>query len=440
MSQKPGVSRAFSNILHFAQRPISFMREIKEQYGDFVPMWMGPMPFFLVFHPDYAQHILQTNQKNYLHSRLIFDKLIPLTGEKGLVQLEGSMWKKHRQITNASFKPKQLESFVPMIVAVSQQAIQKLNKKKSFEVCDEMTDLVLQTAMRMLFSLEAQEHIAVITQAFLEANRCCGRRIKSILHVPHFLPSPNNLRFRRAVKTLDNFAYSMIKKRREENLDINDMLGSLMSERDEQTGQGMSDLQLRDHMMTFLFAGHETTACSLSWCFYLIAQHPHVEKKVKEEIHNVLGDRNPEYADIPQLKYISMVYQEALRLYPPAWILARQPVTSDEIAGHKVGKYCNLLLSVWEIHRHPHFWKDPESFIPERFSTQEARHRFAFIPFGAGPRICSGTRLSLIEGVLIIAVFLKQHTLNLIPNQKIEVETTITARPRYGIHMEIKQT
>ncbi|WP_372370766.1 cytochrome P450 [Candidatus Uabimicrobium sp. HlEnr_7] len=434
----PNIFRGLSNVIHFALDPISLMKKMQKQYGDFIQIWMGPLRFFFVYHPRHIQHILQTKQKNYLHSRLIFDKLIPLTGSKGLVQLEGEKWKKHRQITNVSFKPQQMESFVPLIVEITRKSIDKLTAQKKFEMCDEMTDLVLKTAMRMLFSLEAEEQVSKITTAFLEANRCCGKRIKSIVHLPTPIPSPNNLRFKRAVKKLDEFAYSMIKERRKQQDFDNDMLGTLM-EKGKEDEQQMDDVQLRDHMMTFLFAGHETTACSLTWCFYLISQHSEIERKMREEIDSVLGERDPEYTDLPKLKYIAMVYQEALRLYPPAWILARQPIDKDEIDGKNIPKNCNILLNIWEVHRHPDFWDDPNTFDPERFSSENSKkqHRFAFLPFGAGPRICSGARLSMVEGVIILAMFLRNHKCTTVPGQKIEVETTITARPRYGIMMEI---
>ena len=437
----PNIFRGMSNVFHFATNPISLMKKTQKKYGDFVQMWMGPLRFFFVFHPQYMQHILQTNQKNYLHSRLIFDKLIPLTGAQGLVQLEGEKWKKHRKITNVSFKPQPLESFVPLIVEITRKSINVLENKKKFEMCDEMTELVLKTAMRMLFSLEAEDQVAKITAAFLQANRCCGKRIKSIVHLPTPIPSPNNLRLKSAVKKLDAFAYAMIDERRKHQTFGDDMLGTLMAERDEDTGESMSNLQLRDHMMTFLFAGHETTACSLTWCFYLISQHPEVEEKMRAEIKAVLGERDPQYADIAKLEYVTMVYQEALRLYPPAWILARQPIAADEIAGKKIPKNCNILLSIWEIHRHPQFWEEPHKFDPQRFAPQNSkkRHRFAFLPFGAGPRICSGARLSMIEGVIILAMFLQNHRCCVVPQQKIEVETTITARPRYGIVMEMER-
>jgi cytochrome P450 len=248
------------------------------------------------------------------------------------------------------------------------------------------------------------------------------------------------LRFRRDLAVLDRVVYDVIRERRAHPDGRGDLLDMLMSAVDEETGQGMDDAALRDEVMTMFLAGHETTANGLAWTFYLLSKNPAVERKLRDELEQVLGGRAPTFEDLARLRYTTMVFQESLRLYPPAWLLPRTVREDDRLGEYSVPKGAIVLLSPYVLHRHPRYWNNPEGFDPERFENEKPGplQRYTYFPFGAGPRQCIGSAFATLEAQLIMARVLQRYRLELVPTRKVEPEALITLRPKNGMWMRIR--
>jgi cytochrome P450 len=256
-----------------------------------------------------------------------------------------------------------------------------------------------------------------------------------------WLPTPGNRRFRAAACELRGLVLDIIAQRRRENRDYGDLLSMLLAVRDEETGEGMNDEQLRDEVLTLILAGHETTATALSWTWYLLGQHPEVEAKLHAELDAVLDGRAPTMSDLANLNYTGMVIDEAMRFYPPVWAIGRAAIDDDEIMGYRIPKGSNLLLSQYHAHRHPSFWENPERFEPERFAAERAggRPRYAYFPFGGGPRMCIGNIFALTEAQLVLATVAPRYRLRLDASHRVEPNPLVTLRPRNGVKVLLER-
>jgi cytochrome P450 len=326
----------------------------------------------------------------------------------------------------------------------------KNNKDETRDVHQEMMQLTLRIVARVLFSVEVKEETERVGWALnmLMKHTSGGRMI--LPPAVRYLPLPSLVRVRRAVRELDKIVYGIIRRRRagagknDAGVSVNpgrgDLLSMLMAARDED-GSRMSDRQLRDEIMTFLLAGHETTALSLSWTWYLLGENPDVEEKLHAELRTVLDGRPPSMPDLPRLAYTGQVVKESMRLYPPAWSQARAAARDCEIGGYPVPAKSNIVMSQWIVHRDPRFFPRPEQFDPDRWTTVEMQHlpRFAYFPFGGGPRQCIGASFAMTEATLLLAAIAQQFRLRLVPGHPVVAFPSITLRPRYGIRMTLHQ-
>jgi cytochrome P450 len=305
-----------------------------------------------------------------------------------------------------------------------------------------MARLALDVVTGALFHAHVGEEPGVIGRAINTIVEDLGFRFEVPFYPPHRVPTPRNRRFRTAMRTVDRAVYAIIAERRRDGGDEEDLLALLMGTRDEATGEAMGDKQLRDEVMTLFLAGHETTANALSWALYLISTHPPVERRLREELDEVLGaDRRvPTIQDLPELTYTKMVVEETLRLYPPAWITNRQAVAEDEILGHCIPAGCFVTLSPYVLHRHPNYWEHPDEFDPGRFASGQGdrRPRFAYFPFGGGPRQCIGQSMALVEAQLVLATVLGRCRLRSVSDRPVEAEALATLRPRGGLSMVVE--
>jgi cytochrome P450 len=310
------------------------------------------------------------------------------------------------------------------------------------DLADEMMRLTLAIVGRALFSIDLAREAHAVGPAFTTVNRHLGQ-FNLMLLLP-FLPTRANRRFRKAVAELDQVVWRVIGERRKSGADgedRGDLLSMLLAARDADTGEGMSDRQLRDEIITLMLAGYETTANALTWTFYLLAQNADAERRLHEEVDAVLGARPPEADDLPRLVWTRMVIEEAMRLYPPAWIVTRGAIEDDELAGHRIAAGSIVMASPWVTHRHPDFWPEPERFDPERFSPERAagRHRYAYFPFGGGPRLCIGSGFAMTEAQLILATVAQRHRFRLEPGYRATPEPLITLRPRGGMPVTVER-
>jgi cytochrome P450 len=256
---------------------------------------------------------------------------------------------------------------------------------------------------------------------------------------PLWWPTPFNRRLAGGIRGLDRVVFDIIETRRRTDTQHEDLLDMLLRARDQDTGEGMTDRQLRDEVMTFVLAGHETTAVALSWTWYLLAQHPRIAEALRAEVMAALGDRTPTIEDLPRLQYARMVVEEAMRLYPPVWGFFRQALGPDTLGEHTVPKGTVLLISPYVTHRHPQVWDNPERFDPGRFAPDRARERprFAYLPFSGGPRLCIGNEFALMEAQLAVAMTMQRYRLELPAGGRVEPESRVTLRPRGGMVMTV---
>jgi cytochrome P450 len=301
-----------------------------------------------------------------------------------------------------------------------------------------MMQLTLRIVVRALFNVEAGQIGAISTAMNVMMRNSTGLRLL-LPPAARYLPTPSMIQFRRAVRQLDDTVYGIIAARRRNDTDSGDLLSMLMQARDEDGGR-MTDKQLRDEVMTFLLAGHETTALTLTWTWHLLAQHSALQEQLQNELQRVLAGRVPEFADLPNLTFTEQVIKESMRLYPPAWSVARTVVSEFELRGYRIPAGANVVMSQWIMHRDPRYFPDPESFNPGRWSPERAQKlpRFAYFPFGGGPRQCIGNSFAMMEAILLLATIAQRFTLRAVSSEPIVPVPSFTLRPKSGIQMKVE--
>ncbi|HEX8992068.1 MAG TPA: cytochrome P450 [Anaerolineales bacterium] len=411
---------ATSSIRQLVRDPLNFFQSITAQYGDIVCYRPAPDPAYLINHPDYVRHVLLDNNRNYskaTYSNMIFNKVI---GE-GLLTSEGEAWRKQRRMMQPAFHHTRLEQLDRMITdataAMLDQWQQAYDRGRPVDLPREMAALTLTVTTRALFGVDLGDEVREVGEI---VNRAAS-----------YLEKPSNPKLIQSARELSELVDRIIRQRQQDFQDAGDLLSSLIMARDEHTGAAMGDEQLRSQIMTLMLAGYETTASALTWTWYLLAKHPWALERVRQEALETLHGRLPCYADLDQLPYIRMVLSESLRLFPPAWTLGRRALGEDRIGGYYVPPNTVLAVCVYSLHRHPAFWDEPERFNPERFSPENSagRHRFAYMPFGAGPRQCIGNNFGLMEAALIIACIAQRFELHLLPGIEAEPQALFVLRP-----------
>ncbi|HKY53391.1 MAG TPA: cytochrome P450, partial [Anaerolineales bacterium] len=304
---------------------------------------------------------------------------------------------------------------------------------------DEMMRLTLTVIIKSMFSADIDDKIQSLSHAFNVASKFMLWRSQQMWAPPLPVPISRNVEYNRAFKVLNDTIYPLIAEARKNPKD--DLLGMLLAMRDEETGEGMTDQQARDEVVTIFFAGHETTAASIAWAFYLLSEHPDVEERVRDELKTVLNGRMPTFTDLPKLVYTQRVINEVLRLYPAAYLFAREAVTEDVIDGYPIPPKTLIFITPFITHRDPKYWPDPERFDPDRFTPEQvsSRPRHVYYPFGEGPHVCIGNNFALMEMQLILASALQRFRLRLIPNHPIALKPEATLRPKYGMKMIVEK-
>ncbi|HTR62534.1 MAG TPA: cytochrome P450, partial [Candidatus Binataceae bacterium] len=396
---------------------------------------------YTVAHPEGIKHVLQDNHRNYRKSADY--KLLARILGQGLVTSEGDLWLRQRRLMQPMFHRQKIAAFGAMMTDCALEMLERwrgfADRDEAFDATAEMMRLTLHIVGRALLTMDLTTQADSIGRNMTIANERFGHADIGML--APWLPTPTNLRFKNAVGHLRQIVLDIIAKRRDEGRDYGDLLSMLLAVRDEETGEGMNNEQLRDEVLTLILAGHETTATALSWTWYLLSQHPEVERKLHAELDAVLDGRAPTIGDLANLNYTGMVIDEAMRLYPPVWAIGREAIEADEIMGCRIPKGGNIMASQWLAHRHPAFWENPERFDPERFSAERAagRPRYAYFPFGGGPRMCIGNIFALTEAQLVLATVAQRYRLRLAPHHPIELQPLITLRPLHGVKVVLER-
>jgi cytochrome P450 len=436
------------SLLEFRRDKLGFLREVA-RFGDVARYRVATVTFYQVNHPDGVRRVLQENNRNYGKGEMTRGGLGPLLGE-GLFISEGDTWLRQRRLMQPVFHRRSVAAFGELMTGATLAMLDRwepsVKAGTPLDVSAEMARLTLDVATEALFSSHVGEEPNAIARAVTTLVEDVSFRFEVPFYPPLRVPTPHNRRVRAALCTLDGAVYRIIEERRRRGGGGEDLLALLMEARDEETGRGMSDKQLRDEVITLFLAGHETTATALAWAFYLLAKHPEAERRLRAELDEVLGSngarRAPTIADLPRLPYARMVVDETMRLYPPVWITNRVALADDAILNYRIPKGAFVALSPYVLHRHPDLWERPEGerpeeFDPERFSPERsaARPRYAYFPFGGGPRQCIGKAMALVEAQLVLATVAQRCRLRLSSDRPVELQALATLRPRGGLPM-----
>jgi cytochrome P450 len=357
---------------------------------------------------------------------------------QGLLTSEGAEWRQQRRLCQPAFHRERLSSYGRTMGAYTEEMLANWPQGEARDIHQEMMQLTMRIVAKVLFSVEVSEDAQKVAAALnLLMRHTSGFRMIMPPPLRH-LPLPALIRVKRAVRELDEIVNCIIRQRRASGENSGDLLSMLMAARDED-GSAMTDRQLRDEIMTFLLAGHETTAVALSWTWYLLSEHPQVAQKLRQELNHVLGGCTPQLEDLARLPYTDKVVKESMRLYPPAWSLARTTAKEMEIAGYRLPVGANVVMSPWIVQRDPRFFKDPDQFNPDRWTAQATQQlpRFAYFPFGGGPRLCIGASFAMMEANLLVATIAQRFHLHLVAGHPVDPLPGITLRPRHGMRMQI---
>jgi cytochrome P450 len=426
------------NLLDFRFNRLDLLLRMSRKCSDIGVFHLGPRTVIMLNTPELVHAVLVEHASDFektpnfrIHGR-------PLLGN-GLLTSENEFHKRQRRLVAPTFQHRRIASYADIMVNYSEQIQQGWADGETIDIAREMMRLTLWIVGKTLFDADVLGEAEELGKALKVAMQRFSSEIGGLVHIPYNWPTPGNWRIRKAVARLDATVYQMIEERRRSKEERGDLLSMLLSARDEDDGGFMTDKQVRDEAMTLFLAGHETTAVTLAWTWYLLTQHPEVYRRMRDEVDRVLGGRLPTFADLPQLPYTLQVLKESMRLYPPAYGFSRQAVRPVTIGNYHLAAGTLIAISPYAMHRRADYFPEPERFEPERFApeAEQRLQRHAYIPFGGGPRICIGNSFALMEGHLVLATLAQRVSFELVPGQHIEMEPMVTLRPKNGIKMKV---
>jgi cytochrome P450 len=434
-----GVRLALSLLAHRAF-PLGFLMELAREFGDVVHFRFGLKHAFFVRHPDAIKTVLVTKQESF-HKGVGLQWAKLYLGQ-GLLTSEGEFHHRQRRLVQPAFHRTRLTAYGRIMSAYADEMGDTWQEGATLDVAEEMRRLTLAIVGKTLFDADVKDVAPDISESLTSIHELFPLAYRFALPLPgllHRLPLPSNLRFRKAVKRLDEIVYRLIHERRHSSLGGEDLLSTMLLAHDEaRNGQGMTDVQVRDEVMTLLLAGHETTANALTWTWYLLSQHPEVEEQLRSELVTVLGARPATVEDLPRLTYAQRVLTEAMRLYPPSFGLGRRALTDVSVGDWVIPAGSLVLLSQFVTQRDARFFPDPLRFDPDRWLAREDRTappEFAYFPFGGGARRCAGEQFAWMEAILVMATLARRWRLRLVPGHPVELQSLVVLRPKFGMRM-----
>lgn len=403
---------------------LDFVGQLWREYGDVFQVRIGPKRIVCAIHPDAVEHVNVTNRQNY-EKRASYDAVRDFLVGNGIVASNGDLWRRQRKLMAPFYTPKAIHTYAEMMVHDGERLAGRWGEVAAgggdLDMHEEMTRVTASIILRAMFSKEASDAVLSMKDAAGKMLAIVNDRMMGI-PVPTWLPTAKNRDYHAARRLSREVIRGLIAERKgmSEAEWPDDLLSRMMRARDEETGQGMAEELLHDETLTIYFAGHETTARSLTFAWYALATNPEVRGRLHEELDRVLGRRSPTVEDLRQLPYTLQVVKEVLRLYPAVTVYARDAVAADQIGGYEVPAGTSVLLWSYYTHRHPDFWDEPESFDPDRWTREReaARHHHAYHPFAAGPRICLGNNFSLLESHLLLAILASRFEAELRPGYR----------------------
>lgn len=444
--QPPTVRPSLDELLALRNQPHAFLMRLAAQHGHVVQCVAGPLSFLSLTHPDAVQHVLVTRQRRYGKNTFQYRLLAEITGG-GLLTTDGDTWLDRRRLLQPSFHRDHVAEFATEFVSFAERMVARwrgpAEREETLDIASEMMHVALQAVVKTLFGAEIGERDDRLARATLTLLDHIMFRARTLGLVPRWLPLGPNRAARAALRVLDEAIYGTIERRRSGERDglpggEVDLLTRLM-QADVHGRAPLTDRQKRDEMITMLIAGHETVASALTWTWYLLARHLEVERTLTDEIRDVCGEAPLTAATVSRLPYTAAVFQEAMRLYPPAWVITRRALEEDVIGEHRVRKGTLVVLSPYVTQRHPDFWTDPERFDPGRFLAMNPadRPRHAYFPFGAGPHLCIGNHFAMVEAVLIIAAVTRRYRLTML-GEPPSLVAGVTLHPRDGLRLRLE--
>ena len=421
------------NAKEFTRDRLGFLDECFHQYGDFVSIRLVNRRVLIVNHPDQVEEVLVTRNRDFIKHFALRSAKMNL-GE-GLLTSDGDFWRRQRKLAQPAFHRERIAGYASVMVEYTERMLKGWADGQARDIQDDMMRLTLEIVAKTLFDADVSDQSSDVSQAMEVLMRNFNKTIGRLVKLPNWIPTPFNIQGNRARKGLNDIIFRIIAERRASGENRGDLLSMLLHAQDEESGVGMTDRQLRDEAMTLFLAGHETTANTLAWVFWLLAQNPDAEAKLFAELDSVLQGRAPTFDDLPRLPYADAVVTESLRLYPTVWLIGREAIVPTEVGGLAVAKGDTVYMSQWVIHRDPRNFDDPLTYKPDRWLDGLAKriHRYAYFPFGGGPRICVGNQFAQMESVLLLASIARKYRLTLAPDADVVLLPTMTLRADHGV-------
>ncbi|HEU5230079.1 MAG TPA: cytochrome P450 [Ktedonobacteraceae bacterium] len=428
----------FGNILQFRQNQTAYLQHLQYTYGDMVTIYVGWRPSILVSNPEHIRYILTENPRNFSSVQTRGD-LKEVLGE-GLLTIEGETHRQQRRMVQPAFHRKRVESYAEDMVRFSQDLLAEWHEGDEVDISQAMQELTLRIVVKSLFSLELASKVKELGYFFAQLAEHRRKILAQLLNIRFEAPFTEYGKRMAARRKIDTFIYQLIDQRRAEGRDTGDILSMLLVAQDE--GYSLTNEQIRDHVMTFIGAGHETTANTLTWTFLLLSENPGPREKLIRELQTVLAGRAPTISDLPNLPYTEWVINEAMRLYPPAWVIGRYALQDFELGGYHFPAGTSFMLSQWVTHHLPEIWGDADVFRPERWNPVNGQKvpQWAYFPFGGGPRICIGMPFAQMEAKLLLATLLQRYTPRVAPGFQVELQPVVTLRAKHGLRMILDPT
>ncbi|MFT4581244.1 MAG: cytochrome P450 [Gammaproteobacteria bacterium] len=435
LHQLPPTPRRFWHLRRAIQDPPKFMYELTQRYGD-VARWRGFFDAYFVNHPDYVRRVLSPSYEHFSKDIIDYRVLSRIMGN-GLVSNDGPHWAKQRKLMQPMFANRVVNSFDAPINSLTKTMLDTWDRQLAdgpIWVDQQMGRLTFQIVGATLFGSDIDQYADEVAE-ILDLVNLQTLEIRAVLTLYSWVPTPYNIKWRKAKRRLDEIVFAMIAARRRAGAQENDILDRLISARDPDTGEPTDEEQMRDEVVTLMLAGHETSSMALAWTLYLLAQHPEVAERLAEELGQVLAGGPAGYKDLNSVPYLKQVVQESMRIYPPVWAIGRRSQQTEVFGDYEIPANSYVAVVPYTLHRHPEFWPDPERFDPDRFqpNSSESRHSYSYLPFAAGPRACIGLGMAMLEIQLVLAQVVQRYRIELVPGYTVEAQAKVTLKQRYGL-------
>ena len=431
----------FHKFRRFVAEPHLVLHEMLGEHGDFM-RWRGLYDIYVVNHPDFIRPVLSRSHEHF-SKRLVDYRVMSRVMGNGLVTSDGPFWSRQRKLMQPVFGHRNVAAFDETINGLTSSLMVEWDARIGGEtvwIDREMAGLTFRIVGATLFGADIERHTREVAE-ILEIINLRPQELRGLMTLHSWIPTPHNLKWKRALKRLDRIVHDVIAARRRAGAGDGDILDRLLRARDEETGEGLDEVQIRDEVVTLMLAGHDTSAHALTWTLYLLATHPEVESWLVEHLAAHLNGAPATAADLPRLPYLKQVVQESMRIYPPVWAVARRAEREMVFGGHVLPANAYVAVVAWALHRHPAFWPDPERFDPDRFDPDHARarHSYCYLPFGAGPRTCIGAGMAMLETQLVLAQILQRFRVHVVPDHPIETLAKVTLKPRFGMPVTLSR-